>query len=321
MWRCSLCQAVWCDGVRDCPAGQDEAQCLRLCGSSFLLQAYLSAIGSWRTVCSYGWADHHGKVSHYVTFSVIRYRATSCKVLPPDKPLSPDCGTRVVSNLSRVVGGQEVFHVCDGSIIIPYWIVMAAHCVVDRSCPEDWTVHAGFGNQISTHFSHGRSSVSHIVTHDYNTETGNNGIALIRLIKPLQINDQIRPVCLPNVRLDFTAPQTFWISGFGSTVSSGKSYFISLMEAEVSLIDRTISNSSSVYNGKITQDMKCAGRLEVGVDSCQGYSGGPLVTEKDSVWWLVGDTSWGDVCAQRNKPGVYGNVAFFLGWIYEQMQV
>lgn len=51
-----------------------------------------------------------------------------------------------------------------------------------------------------------------------------------------------------------------------SVPGSGSS---SLMEAEVSLMDRTISNSSSVYNGKITQDMKCAGRLEVGVDSCQ----------------------------------------------------
>lgn len=62
--------------------------------------------------------------------------------------------------------------------------------------------------------------------------------------------------------------------------------------------------------------------LKCNMDSIsKGYSGGPLVTEKDSVWWLVGDTSWGDVCAQRNKPGVYGNVTFFLGWIYEQMQV
>uniref|UniRef100_A0A4W5Q2A6 Peptidase S1 domain-containing protein n=1 Tax=Hucho hucho TaxID=62062 RepID=A0A4W5Q2A6_9TELE len=181
-------------------------------------------------------------------------------------PLSTDCDTRVVSNSSRVVGGQEAslgawpwqvslqvdgFHICGGSIITPYWIVKAAHCVVDRSYPEDWTVHAGFGNQISTHFRCGHSSVSHIVTHDYNTETGNNDIALVRLIKPLQINGWTSLL-----------PRTCWISGFGSTVSSG-SGSNSLMEAEVSLIDRTISNSSSVYNGKITQDMKCAGRLEV----------------------------------------------------------
>uniref|UniRef100_A0A4W5QBF7 Peptidase S1 domain-containing protein n=1 Tax=Hucho hucho TaxID=62062 RepID=A0A4W5QBF7_9TELE len=263
-------QSQWCDGVRDCPAGQDDSQCC-----NFLLQAYLSDSGSWRTVCSDGWRLVYSKV---------------------------------VSNSSRVVGGQEAslgawpwqvslqvdgFHICGGSIITPYWIVKAAHCVVDRSYPEDWTVHAGFGNQISTHFRCGHSSVSHIVTHDYNTETGNNDIALVRLIKPLQINDQIRPVCLPNGDVQCVHLS---VPGSGSN---------SLMEAEVSLIDRTISNSSSVYNGKITQDMKCI------TD--------PLL--KDSVWWLVGDTSWGDGCAQRNKPGVYGNVAFFLGWIYEQMQV
>uniref|UniRef100_A0A4W5Q5Y6 Peptidase S1 domain-containing protein n=1 Tax=Hucho hucho TaxID=62062 RepID=A0A4W5Q5Y6_9TELE len=271
------------------------AICFVLCGSSFLLQAYLSDSGSWRTVCSDGWR--------------LVYSNETC---PSVNGVTLKC----IGN--RVVGGQEAslgawpwqvslqvdgFHICGGSIITPYWIVKAAHCVVDRSYPEDWTVHAGFGNQISTHFRCGHSSVSHIVTHDYNTETGNNDIALVRLIKPLQINDQIRPVCLPNVRLDFTGDvQCVHLSVPGSGSNS-------LMEAEVSLIDRTISNSSSVYNGKITQDMKCVKITD------------PLDTVKDSVWWLVGDTSWGDGCAQRNKPGVYGNVAFFLGWIYEQMQV
>ncbi|KAK6296009.1 hypothetical protein J4Q44_G00337220 [Coregonus suidteri] len=75
--------------------------------------------------------------------------------------------------------------------------------------------------------------------------------------------------------------------------------------------------SSSCARGVACGDGRCVSQSQW----CDGGdSGGPLVTEKDSVWWLVGDTSWGDGCAQRNKPGVYGNVTFFLGWIYEQIQ-
>lgn len=53
----------------------------------------------------------------------------------------------------------------------------------------------------------------------------------------------------------------------------------------------------------------------------QGDSGGPLVVKEGNVWWLAGDTSFGIGCALRNRPGVYGNVTFFLDWVYEQMQV
>lgn len=53
----------------------------------------------------------------------------------------------------------------------------------------------------------------------------------------------------------------------------------------------------------------------------QGDSGGPLVTYHHSVWWLVGDTSWGSGCATPNKPGVYGNMTVFTDWIYRNMQV
>lgn len=53
----------------------------------------------------------------------------------------------------------------------------------------------------------------------------------------------------------------------------------------------------------------------------QGDSGGPLVTLKSSIWWLIGDTSWGSGCAKPNRPGVYGNVTVFTDWIYRQMRV
>ncbi|XP_026098565.1 transmembrane protease serine 2-like isoform X3 [Carassius auratus] len=112
----------------------------------------------------------------------------------------------------------------------------------------------------------------------------------------------------------FTAPRDCYVTGWGSLFSGGSSSQ-TLQEAKIQLIDRTTCNSRAVYNGQITDTMICAGKLEGGVDSCQGDSGGPLVTKENSLWWLVGDTSWGVGCAFRNKP-----VTYFLDWIHEQMR-
>ncbi|KAK6296638.1 hypothetical protein J4Q44_G00327800 [Coregonus suidteri] len=70
---------------------------MRLCGSSFLLHAYSSTSGSWRTVCSDGLADHHGKAA-------CQHLGYSSKTCPSVKGVTLkciDCGTRVI------VGAQE----------------------------------------------------------------------------------------------------------------------------------------------------------------------------------------------------------------------
>lgn len=53
----------------------------------------------------------------------------------------------------------------------------------------------------------------------------------------------------------------------------------------------------------------------------QGDSGGPLVCQAESRWYLVGITSWGSGCGDRNKPGVYTKVSSVLPWIYSNIQV
>ncbi|XP_073526944.1 transmembrane protease serine 3 isoform X1 [Phyllobates terribilis] len=50
-----------CDGVYDCPDGDDELRCVRLSGRNGVLQAY--AAGSWRTVCADGWKSLYGNLT------------------------------------------------------------------------------------------------------------------------------------------------------------------------------------------------------------------------------------------------------------------
>ncbi|KAM3616105.1 uncharacterized protein V6R79_012400 [Siganus canaliculatus] len=355
----------WCDGVEDCPAGQDEANCVRLHGSSFLLQIYLSQ--SWRTVCSHGWTEQQGRTScQHIGYSRGTYFRSGrqesgsdggfLKVTSNFRPevsllqqlqISDTCpGNSVVTlrctdcgkgvNSSGASGGQVASpgawpwqvslqvsgsHRCGGAIISPYWLVTAAQCVYRTPSPRDWTVYAGILDHMDTLFNPAHS-VSHIIAHEgYSSVTHRNNIALMRLRKPLDIttSGNIGPVCLPNVGLNFSDHQMGWITRFSGT-DTGVSGSLHLMEAQVSLIKTAECNSSAAYNGKITQDMFCAEEMKEAAGVCHTDSGGPLTTLNDDVWWLLGDSIWGEGCTEKKAPGVYGNVTYFLDWIYFQMR-
>ncbi|XP_034404928.1 transmembrane protease serine 2-like [Cyclopterus lumpus] len=359
-------ESQWCDGAKDCRSGQDEADCVRLHGSSFLLQIYSTQNKNWRTVCSHGWTDQQGRAScQQVGFSRGTYFKSGQRQTDSDdgyliakSAFNPeasilqqlvlsntcpnnsavtlrctDCGSGV--NSSRASGGQLASpgawpwqvslqvagsHRCRGAVISPYWIVTAAHCVARASSPEDWAVYAGIVDPLGT--LNPAYSVSRVKAHEgFNWVTRRNDIALMRLSKPLAISasSNIRPVCLPNVGVSIAAPQKGWITRFSRV--NGDSGPVHLMEAQVSLLNATYCNSSIAHDGRISQDMLCARETEAVANVCHTNSGGPLVSLKDGVWWLVGDGIWGEHCPEQSKPAVYGNVTYFLDWIYNQMRV
>ena len=103
------------------------------------------------------------------------------------------------------------------------------------------------------------------------------------------------------------------VSGWGATVQGGAPND-SLLAAPAPIIaDPTCDAIGGLYNNFDPTNMVCAGTLSGGIDSCQGDSGGPLGAPgflgRAPIQRLAGVVSWGDGCAQPNKPGVYARVA------------
>ncbi|QWF83050.1 S1 family peptidase [Amycolatopsis sp. CA-230715] len=103
------------------------------------------------------------------------------------------------------------------------------------------------------------------------------------------------------------------VLGWGRIADNGarSDYLRSAVVPVVS--DRSCAGSYSNYDPK---SMVCAGYPQGGIDACQGDSGGPLVVGDT----LIGIVSYGEGCAEPNKPGVYTRVSSFVDEIEKHIR-
>ncbi|XP_062894201.1 transmembrane protease serine 5-like [Mobula hypostoma] len=245
------------------------------------------------------------------------------------------CGER--HDFSMIVGGQDATlgswpwqvtlyynyqHTCGGSILDEYWLITAAHCVHRLSIAHKWHVYAGIvDRQIILFTSLPTYVVDKIIHHnDYNDDTHDYDIALMKLRKPIIFTATVKAICLPKYNQQIIPGKECWISGWGQASADADNTENVLKEASVPLISTESCNSSCMYNGAITPRMLCAGYREGKVDTCQGDSGGPLVCEGINAWHLTGVVSWGIGCAKANHPGVYTKISEFREWIYSVIE-
>ena len=204
---------------------------------------------------------------------------------------------------------------CGGSIINQYWILTAAHCVQGESANN---TAIRVGNDASYAQGGETYDAAEIISHpNYNSNTMNNDIALIRLEDPITFNNTTQPVvlmCDQQVELGVQdTGQMSWITGWGEDEGTANN------PNQLQVVGVPITITSDYGTNQIDADMIMAGYSTGGYDSCQGDSGGPMVVlAADGETYLqCGVVSWGYGCAEVGYPGVYSRVSYFTEWICE----
>lgn len=196
--------------------------------------------------------------------------------------------------------GSEPSQVCGGTLLNPWWVVTAAHCLMD-------------GEPLGVRMTSSKLSeagpfvpVTQIVGHPgFGVSSDHpqlNDIALLRLETPIYIR-QYPPLISPQEEKALAPSGTLaWVIGWGATheKNDGEESPDALQELQVPIgTESDCENYARTRDGRTYRAglMMCAGFLYRDASPCYGDSGGPLFVVDDSgLPHLVGITSWGEGC-------------------------
>ncbi|XP_064088269.1 chymotrypsinogen A-like [Macrobrachium nipponense] len=254
------------------------------------------------------------------------------------------CGKR---NTKRIIGGKETLPheypwqvglfsskmspniFCGGSIIGPYHILTAAHCIYipNQIYGSSFRPMAVFGLHDYRKPSAATKylNIAKMTLHPaYGNETLQNDIAILKTEQPIpfDVKNTVSPICLPedpNNKYDNTEVS---ISGWGITIGSNNtSHSPVLLHAVTTTITNVMCKKMLGPKYFISNEKICTLASGKGQGlSCSGDSGGPLMYQHGSHVDLIGINSSGPGGCPREFPELFTRVTSYLDWIRHEME-
>lgn len=331
MWKrrcrksCQVCSVV----MRDSAVHYDQKTCknkLSLKKCNKLAKGKKCSRGKLRGLMK----EKCQKSCGFCTSPTVEVYSGRCGV--PDVPLRYRFGMRIIGGRDVAYGSvpwqaalysastDESF--CGGVLIDEEFVITAAHCLPSSTEPRDLYVYLGKHHRDADEHDEGdqKINVKKIIRHeDYDEDSFDNDIAILKLQKKAVLTKYVRIACLPNDSTNTRVGTVALVTGFGVTENRRKEK-AELQQVDVEVIDRSVCNGWLDLSGveerlRVNGNMICAGYSAGSKDACQGDSGGPLTTNVKGQHFVVGIVSWGYKCGEKNNPGVYTDVQKYLHWI------
>lgn len=292
--------------------------------------------------CQAAWAQNKCEHKNDVAISCLGSAKTSAVMGTPS--FYGECGIRTRSSAklrdpglhfkARIVGGSEVKqysypwtasirsaadnqHVCGASIVTDRCLVTAAHCFDKDQNKSHYKVVVGQWDLDEPDGNEQTFEMDRLQLHPQYIHVQKDDIAIIcvRANKNgnyIKFTEFAQPICLPSKTISYLPGFRCVVSGWGENNDDNPKR---LQAIKIPILPTEKCQNARVYGSMISGSVFCAGYLFGGVDSCNGDSGGPFACSIDGRYTLLGVVSWGDGCAEANKPGVYTKVSDYVDWI------
>ncbi|XP_016969494.1 trypsin alpha [Drosophila rhopaloa] len=140
-------------------------------------------------------------------------------------------------------------------------------------------------------------------------------VAILKLSSPLELGSEVQAIELSQ---ELPSPGTnATVSGWAQPNALVPSSEI-LLKVNLQIQDQLKCTAEKILKGRVINvDELCAAPSGVIPLACEGFVGGPLVSNKK----LVGLVSYNNACGFLNSPSVYANIPILQGWIKTTVQL
>ncbi|XP_065084985.1 CLIP domain-containing serine protease C9-like isoform X2 [Ochlerotatus camptorhynchus] len=223
-------------------------------------------------------------------------------------------------NAGYEVGDEDLsHHRCGAALLSTRFLLTAAHCIKTDLIPYA----VKLGTNDATDAGADSYLIDTVYVHEENKKRQND-IGIVKLVKDIALNDQIKPICVYTNPEELSESVDLTVMGWG--IGNDEELSGVLLKGTVHPVPRSICQAR--FNAGLSKRIQlqdthmCAlgDKNENGTatDTCQGDSGGPMVLKEDDQNYLVAIVSTGQGCGSEHYAGVYTRVNKFLPWIIEK---